>query len=35
MTSTKKNEGHVFHLQNPESDKALKFFKKFVEFIIC
>ncbi|KFK35989.1 hypothetical protein AALP_AA4G063700 [Arabis alpina] len=29
------DEGHVFHLQNPESEKALKFFKKFVEFITC
>lgn len=26
-------EGHVFHLQNPNSESALKFFDKFVEFI--
>ncbi|VVB00732.1 unnamed protein product [Arabis nemorensis] len=29
------DEGHVFYLQNPNSEKALKFFKKFVEFITC
>ncbi|KAL0722937.1 hypothetical protein Bca4012_037536 [Brassica carinata] len=26
-------EGHVFHLQNPDSENASKFFERFVEFI--
>ncbi|EOA37582.1 hypothetical protein CARUB_v10011932mg [Capsella rubella] len=28
-----KDEGHVFHLQKPDSDKALKFLNKLVDFI--
>ena len=26
-------EGHVFHLQNPHSENASKFFERFVKFI--